>query len=116
MILKSKYSFTIVMIGIIFFVVCVAGCVSTDPVVGTWKNEGPLNSGVVIAEFSNDGTGTLTMALFGIVKDTQPFRWVKTSDGKYDITVSSTGAVKPATLSDENKMLTIAGMIFLKSE
>ncbi|MDO9523092.1 MAG: hypothetical protein Q7J08_05185 [Methanocorpusculum sp.] len=61
-----------------------AGCIGSEPIVGDW-----LVSGTEIpVVFHDDGTGTLTLYLFGVIS-TVPLAWEKVEEKTYKITGTS---------------------------
>jgi len=61
-----------------------AGCIGSQPIVGDW-----LVSGTEIpVVFHDDGTGTMTIPLFGIIS-TVPMTWEKVGEKTYKLTGTS---------------------------
>ena len=68
--------------------VSAAGCIGSDPIVGTWETK-PVLGIYISAEFANDGTGTITLHSDLIESgESVTFAWEKTADNTYSITSS----------------------------
>lgn len=95
--------------------VSAAGCIGSDPIVGTWETK-PVLGIYISAEFANDGTGTITLHSDLIESgESVTFAWEKTADNTYSIT-SSDKTLPGGTykLSDDGKTLSsLAGAVVL---
>ncbi|HJK76425.1 MAG TPA: hypothetical protein O0X03_02260 [Methanocorpusculum sp.] len=95
--------------------VSAAGCIGSDPIVGTWETK-PVLGIYISAEFANDGTGTITLHSDLIESgESVAFAWEKTADNTYSIT-SSDKTLPGGTykLSDDGKTLSsLAGAVVL---
>ena len=96
-------------------VLCTAGCVSSDPIVGTYITE--TDSAVTWAVFENEGTGC-----FAEAAETGDDAWVLTgtcswaaadSKGTYTLTFAD-GRVVTAVLNAEHGLMTIGGVEYQK--
>ena len=95
--------------------VSAAGCIGSDPIVGTWETK-PVLGIYISAEFANDGTGTITLhSDLTEPGESATFAWEKTADNTYSIT-SSDKTLPGGTykLSDDGKTLSsLAGAVVL---
>lgn len=86
---------------ILIFSIGAAGCIGSEPIVGDWFVYGTE----IPVVFNNDGTGTMTISLFGITS-TVPMTWEKVDEKTYKLTGTSelfnAGTYK---LSDDGKSL-----------
>ena len=95
-------------------VLCTAGCVSSDPVVGDWVAE--TNTSVSWAVFENGGTGYFAAAAekdgaAGMLKVT--FNW--TADGGSTYTLAyGDGATETAVLDAQRGLMTIGDVVYEK--
>ncbi len=94
-----------ILIAAVFAVLLVsvdaAGCIGSEPIVGDWFVYGTEFPVI----FNNDGTGTLTIPLFGIIS-TVPMTWEKVEENTYKISGTSVlFNVGTYTLSADGKSL-----------
>ncbi|MCZ0862155.1 hypothetical protein [Methanocorpusculum vombati] len=95
--------------------VSAAGCVGSDPVVGTWETK-PVLGMYVSVQFVNDGTGSIALHTdLSPAEATTSFAWEKTADKTYKITSSDKSLPGGTyTLSDDGKTLSSStGLIVL---
>ncbi|HJJ96714.1 MAG TPA: hypothetical protein O0X38_03620 [Methanocorpusculum sp.] len=96
--------------------VSAAGCVGSDPVVGTWETK-PVLGMYVSVQFVNDGTGSIALHTdLSPAEATTSFAWEKTAD-KTTYKITSSDKSLPGgtyTLSDDGKTLSSStGLIVL---
>ncbi|HJJ29084.1 MAG TPA: hypothetical protein O0X70_06835 [Methanocorpusculum sp.] len=100
-------------------VVAVAGCVASDPIVGTWESKSGVSVlGVDLATssltFNADGTGSSTGSIAIFSADTT-FNWKKVSDGKYAITYGSSDPKEiSVTFTSDGKSMTYNGTTYTR--
>jgi hypothetical protein len=100
-------------------VVAVAGCIGSDPIVGTWESKSGVSVlGVDLATskmtFNGDGTGSSSGSI-AIFSADSTFNWKKVSDGKYAITSGSSDPREVAvTFASDGKSMTFDGLTYNK--
>ena len=73
----------------VFAAVVGAGCIGADPIVGEWTFSGGAEPLPTII-FNDDGTGTITLHLFGGISINEELTWSKVEgyDNQYKITTT----------------------------
>lgn len=103
-------------------VIAVAGCVASDPIVGTWESStgikiGDADLATTTMTFNSDGNGTYKGSLVGFTTtgDGSKFTWKKTSDGVYSVT-DADGKVKEVKVwfSEDKKSMKYDSVEFTK--
>jgi hypothetical protein len=86
---------------VLFGSIGVAGCISSEPIVGDWFIYGTD----IPVVFYENGTGNLTFSIFGITS-TVPMTWEKIEEKTYKLTgTSELFNAGTYTLSDDGKFL-----------
>lgn len=82
--IQNKNNFfkpVVVLVLIVCCAVLAAGCVESDPIVGSWSMQ--ISGASSVLQFNSDGTGTITSAIDGFDSSVvTPMKW-QNKDGKY---------------------------------
>ena len=84
-----------------------AGCIGADPIVGEWTFSGGAEPLPTII-FNDDGTGTITLHLFGGISINEELTWSKVEgyDNQYKITTTEkTFPLGEYIISEDGKTL-----------
>ena len=86
-----------------FAAVVGAGCIGTDPIVGEWTFSGGAEPLPTII-FNDDGTGTISLHLFGGISINEELTWSKVEGYENQYKITTTEKPSPLVSTSSLKM------------